>query len=87
MLTAACFASRWVIRHWQVPRTTAIRWTMVIWFLALLFLFETLLGAMLFGRTVTDQWAALAKPAGLLGLAAQIIAALLPLLVSEDEAR
>ena len=85
MCAAAFFVCRWVIRHGQVPRTSAIRWVMALWFLALLFLFETLLGATLFARTLAEQWAALATPAGLVGLSAQIIAALLPVFVGKDE--
>ena len=85
MLTAAFFACCWAIRRWHVPRTIAIRWAMVLWFLALLLLFETLGGATLFARTMAEQWAALATPAGLLGLSAQIIAALLPLFVGEGK--
>lgn len=81
MLIAAYFACRWVVRRWHVPRATLIRTTMVFWFLVLLFLFETLFGALLFGRTFSDQWATLTTAAGLLGLSAQIIAALLPLVV------
>jgi hypothetical protein len=81
MLIAAYFACRWVVRRWHVPRATLIRTTMVFWFLVLLFLFETLFGALLFGRTFADQWATFMTAAGLLGLSAQIIAALLPLVV------
>lgn len=87
MLTAAFLACRWSVQHWQVPRTGAVRWAMVLWFLGLLFAFETLLGAALFGRTMADQWAVLATPAGLLGLSAQIIAALLPVFVGRRELR
>lgn len=36
MLAAAFFVCRWAIRRWQVPPGPAIRWTMVLWFLALL---------------------------------------------------
>lgn len=85
MLTAAYFTCRWAIRQWQVPSTIAIRLAMVLWFLALLFVFETLLGATLFGRSVAEQWTALGSPAGLVGISAQIIAALLPLFVSKGE--
>lgn len=85
MVIAAFFACRWAVRHWQVPRTVAIRWAMVLWFLALLFTFETLLGAALFGRTGADQWAALATPAGLLGVSAQIISALFPVFIGRRE--
>ncbi len=85
MLIAAFFSCRWAIRHWQVPCTFAIRWAMVLQFLALLFAFETLLGAALFGRTAGDQWEALATPAGLLGLSAQIVAALFPVIIGRRE--
>ncbi len=84
ILAAAFFACRWAIRRWQVPITMAIRWAMVLWFLALLLSFEILLGASLFGSTVAEQWARLATPAGLLGLSAQILAALLPVIVGRD---
>lgn len=85
MLIAAVFACRWVVRRWQVPRAAAVRWAMVLWFLALLFTFETLLGAALFGRTAVEQWVALTTPAGLIGLSAQIVAALLLVLVGRRE--
>ena len=85
MLAAALFTCRWAIARWQVPCSRATRWAMALWFLALLFAFETLLGAALFGRTATEQWAALAAPAGLLGLSAQIIAALLPVFIGRRE--
>ncbi len=85
ILTAAFFSSQWTIRRWNVPCAAAIRWAMVLWFLVLLLLFETLLGAMLFGRTVAEQWGSLQTPAGLLGLSAQVIAALLPVFVGNGE--
>jgi hypothetical protein len=85
MLTAAFFSSRWTIRRWNVPSAAAIRWAMVLWFLVLLLLFETLLGAMLFGRTVAEQLASLETAAGLFGLSAQVIAALLPVFVGNGE--
>jgi hypothetical protein len=85
MLAAAYFTCRWAIARWHVPRDPAVRWAMVFWFLILLFLFETLLGAMLFGRTMAEQWAGLATPVGLVGISAQIIAALLPVFVEQGE--
>jgi hypothetical protein len=86
MLAAALFVCRRAIRHWRVPLGPAIRWVMVLWFLALLLLFETLLGAVLFGRSLAEQWSALTRPVGWLGISAQIIAALLPLFVGRQEA-
>lgn len=85
MLVAAFFTSRWTIRRWNVLGDAAIRWAMVLWFLLLLFVFETFLGAILFGRTAADQWASLLTPAGTLGLSAQVIAALLPVFVGQSE--
>lgn len=85
MLIAAYFACRWAIRRWQASPAIAIRIAMVLWFLALLFVFEALLGAMLFGRSVDEQWTSLGSPAGVVGIAAQIIAALLPLFVGKGE--
>ena len=81
MLIAAFFLTRWSVRHWRVSHKGGVRWAMVLWFLALLGLFETLLGAALFGRTAAEQWGALATHAGLVGLSAQLIAALLPVFV------
>jgi hypothetical protein len=86
MLTAAYFACRWAVRRWQVPKDPLIRWAMVLWFLALLVLLETLLGTLLFGRTLADQWGALATPAGMMGLSAQVLAAVFPLFVGKTEA-
>jgi hypothetical protein len=85
MLAAAFYICHWAIQRWQVPRTDVIRWAMVPWFLALLLIFETLLGVTLFARTLAEQWAALATSAGLLGLSAQTIAALLPVFVGKGE--
>ena len=85
MLAAAFIVCRWALRRWQVPSEAAIRWAMVVWFLALLFTFETLLGALLLGRSQTEQWGALLTPAGLIGLSAQIIAGVLPVFVGRRE--
>lgn len=81
MLIAAFWACRWSIRHWRVPSAITTRLAMTTWFLVLLFVFESILGAALFGRSMNEQWAALATLAGLIGLAAQIIAALLPTII------
>jgi hypothetical protein len=83
ILTAAFFLCHWTIQRWQVPHTADVRWAMALWFLALLLMFEGLLGATLFARTIAEQWAALATAAGLIGLTAQIIAALLPVFVGK----
>jgi hypothetical protein len=79
MLTAAFFLCRWVIQKWYVPHRLDWRWLMVVWFLALLFVFESGLGVLLFQRTLAEQWATLTSAAGVLGLSAQLVAAFLPL--------
>ena len=82
MLVAALFASRWAVRRWHVLDATRVRIAMAVWFLALLVVFEALLGLTLFGRPLAEQVAAFATPAGALGLAAQVIAASMPLWVA-----
>jgi hypothetical protein len=81
MLIVAFWACRWSIRRWHVSGAITTRMAMAIWFLVLLFVFETALGSALFGRTMTEQWEVLTTSAGLIGLAAQVIAALLPTMV------
>jgi hypothetical protein len=81
MLIAAFWACRWTIRRWRVPRAIITRLAMALWFLVLLFLFEISMGSALFGRTISEQWAVLATSAGLIGLTAQVISALLPTVV------
>lgn len=84
MLTAAFFACRYVIGRWQVGGPKANRTAMALSFLALLLSLEMLLGVTLVGRTVAEQWATLTTPAGLLGLTAQIIAALFAFVIDSD---
>ncbi len=87
MLTAAFFLCRWAVGRWQVSPALATRWAIMLWFLVLIVLFETLLGATLFGQTLDETWAGLATAAGLVGLTAQVIAALLPLFVGRGKQR
>jgi hypothetical protein len=87
MLTAAYFACRWAIGRWQIAPGLSARGAMALCFLLLLALLETLVGVALFGRTLSETWAALGTPAGMIGLAAQIIAALLPLVVDRNGQR
>lgn len=82
MLGAAFLVCRWVIRRWQVTARWSHRWTMVVIFLLLLVLFETGLGALLFNRSIAGQFAVLATAAGVLGLSAQIVAALFPVFLA-----
>jgi len=78
MVGAAFFICRWVLRRWSVPPQSELRWIMAAWFLILLFVFEWKFGVWLFGRTGAQQLEMLARPAGLVGLSAQLAAALFP---------
>jgi hypothetical protein len=84
MLIAAFFICRWAVGRWHVPPGLATRGAMALWFLVLLALFETLVGVALFGRTLAGTWSGLATLAGLIGLTAQAVAALLPLVVGSN---
>lgn len=87
VLAVAFLACRWLIDHWQVPPQPALRWAMAAWFLALLALGEWQLGILLFDRSAAQQWAMLASPAGLAGLSAQLLAALLPVILLRHPVR
>lgn len=87
MLIAAFFMCRWAIDRWRVPPTLSTRGAMALLFLSLLALFETLGGVALFGRTLAETWSGLATLAGLIGLTAQVIAALLPLVIGRSKQR
>ena len=80
MLGASWLASGWIVRRWSVPPTLRARAVMGATALALLLAAETLLGLVGFGRTFSEQIAAFASLPGLLGLAAQLLAAAFPLL-------
>jgi hypothetical protein len=81
MLTAAFFACRWIVRRWAISADPAGRLIMGLSFLALLLGLETILGLTLLGRTWPGQLAAFASPAGMAGLAAQVVSALMPMVV------
>jgi hypothetical protein len=85
MLIAAFFLCRWAIRHWQVGHGIVLRGAMGLCFLTLLVAFEAVLGVALFGRTLAEQLVALASAAGLIGLSAQLIAAILPMAIGRGE--
>jgi hypothetical protein len=87
MLIACWFVSRIVVARAAVPAAAASRLAMGAWALALLLAAETALGVVGFGRTLTEQFAAWATPAGALGLAAQVAFALLPVAQGEWERR
>ena len=85
MLIAAVVVWGWVSRRATAQEARWKRWIVVAVFLALLVAAETWLGAILFGRTASRQWAALTSPAGLMGFGVQLLAALVPVIWSPSE--
>ena len=79
MLAVSWLASARLVRTRRVPRTAAARLAMGGLALALLLAAEWGLGLALSGRGIREQLAAWLAPAGLLGLAAQLAFALVPL--------
>jgi hypothetical protein len=80
MLGLGWLSCRWFVRKLRVPCDMLARLLMTLVFLGLLGVAETMLGTFVFGRPITSQIGALAQPAGMLGLAAQLITAGFPLL-------
>jgi hypothetical protein len=85
MLLAAYAICGWAMRYWQVPPAIPVRLGIALWFMMLLLVFETILGVTLFERSLAELAATLTSPAGLLGLAAQGVAALFPLILERGE--
>jgi len=84
MLAASWFACRLLIRRMAVAANLAPRLLMGLTGFILLMLAETLLGFVGFGRSIDMQLAALAQPAGLIGLAGQMAFGAIPLLQRRD---
>lgn len=80
MLTASWIAAKWLIRVLQVPGTVSARVMMGSIAFALLMVIETLFG-LAFGRSLASQLSELRQPAGLAGLAGQMMFALMPVLL------
>ncbi|MEO8894731.1 MAG: hypothetical protein ABI450_02510 [Rhizomicrobium sp.] len=79
MLTASWFACRIIVDRLHVASRASARLVMGASAFALLMLVETALGLAAFGQTPAAQIAALGEMAGLIGLAGQVMFALLPL--------
>jgi hypothetical protein len=77
ILTASWFASGWLINGMQIAPDNASRLTMGLIAFSLLILADLMLG-LAFGRSLGEQASAITQPAGLLGLAGQIVFGLLP---------
>jgi hypothetical protein len=73
-------AAGWCIRRFSVGARGSDRATMGLVAFGLLMIVETALSTLLFGRSPGQQWAAYATPAGAVGLLAQAIFGLIPLL-------
>ena len=80
MLTASWFAARWLTDAMHVPETLAARVMMGSIAFVLLMIIETLFG-LAFGRSFASQLSDLQQPAGLAGLAGQMVFALMPVLL------
>jgi hypothetical protein len=77
MLAASWFVCRWCVDRLDVRRTVPVRSLMGL--VAFLVLAEVGLGA-LFGRSLVDQLASYGSPSGAIGLAAQLIFAMFPVI-------
>ena len=85
MLSIAYYACRMVFKRWPVSAKSKQRLAMVLIFLALLIIFEWQLGMLLFRQSAEQQWLMLTTPAGMIGLTAQMIAALFPLFIDHSK--
>jgi hypothetical protein len=77
ILTASWFVSGWLIRRMQIAPDTRSRLLMGAAAFGLAMIAEPLLG-LSFGRSLSDQWSALLRPAGMAGLAGQALFGLMP---------
>lgn len=81
MLALSWLAARRVVARLDIPARVGPRLAMGVLAFLLLMLAELALGLGGFGQSVADYVAALARPAGLLGLAGQAVFGLMPLLL------
>ena len=79
MLAASWFVCRWCVDRLDVRRTVAARSLMGLVAFMVLMSAEVGLGAVL-GRSLPDQLAAYKSPSGAIGLAAQVIFAMFPVI-------
>jgi hypothetical protein len=79
LLAISWFTSRWCVRRWAAPNTLIDRMVMGATGFALLVVVEAGVAALVFHRPLHDQIITLGSPAGMIGLAAQIGFALMPL--------
>ncbi len=77
ILTASWLVSGWLIKKMQIAPVAGSRLLMGSAAFGLAMIAEPLLG-LSFGRSLTEQWSALLRPAGLTGLAGQALFGLMP---------
>jgi hypothetical protein len=77
ILTASWFVSGWLVGKMRIAPDTASRLLMGAAAFGITMIAEPLLG-LSFGRPLTEQWAALLRPAGIAGLAGQALFGLMP---------
>jgi hypothetical protein len=82
IIAVSWFACRHAVRHYNVPRDSAVRLAMGAIAFIILMLAELLLDFLLAGRSVQDHFALYTQPAHMLGLAGQVVFALLPFIQS-----
>ncbi len=82
MLTASWFAARWLVRHYALVQVRA-RAVMGIFAFALLMLVEVTLAGLLFGEAPAEWFRSIFAKPGIIGLAGQILFALMPVLVRD----
>lgn len=81
MLAVSWLACRWIVARWHVADTVAARATMGGLALTLLLAAEAVLGTLGLGRTLAQHLASYQNISGRMGLAAQILFGLFPLLM------
>ena len=84
ILLVSWFAARWCARRFAVPAQARERLVMGFAAFVLLMAVETALGLLLFARPLAQQLDAYATPAGAIGLMAQALFGLMPLLTARQ---
>ena len=81
MIGVSWFVCAAILKRFAPPATISARLAMGALALLLLLIADATLGRLGFGRPLSEQFAAFARPAGAVGLAAQCIFALVPVLL------
>lgn len=82
VLTASWLVCRWVLKRWSVSDRASDRLIMGAIAFALLIAAETAVGVLAFGRSIAAHFASYGSTSARVGLAAQVLFALFPLLNS-----